>query len=249
MGRIKKSSKKKKASGGGSAAAAKRSNSDDEWEEGITTITGEEDDDDMMDEDDEGAAGADGHVETHLLFPPAPRARVASTNEFAPPRLASLDRSRLPPPSSADPPSHSLSSPRTEDLPKRPEVWRPGVDGMDADEELEYDPTAYDCLHAWQLEWPCLSFDVMPDDLGDDRRHFPHALFAVAGTQASKAHQNNLTLMRVTQLRKTRRKEKEKTTEEVDEDSDASESESDSGAFCSIHWFPYDPVAVVNADP
>jgi hypothetical protein len=36
------------------------------------------------------------------------------------------------------------------------QVWRPGVDGMDEDEELQFDPTAYDCLHALSLEWPCL---------------------------------------------------------------------------------------------
>ena len=73
--------------------------------------------------------------------------------------------------------------------PRRPEVWRPGVDGMDEDEELEYDPTVYDCLHAWSLEWPCLSFDVVRDELGEDRTHFPHSMFMVAGTQAQSAEQ------------------------------------------------------------
>ena len=55
------------------------------------------------------------------------------------------------------------------------------MDSMEADEELEYDPTAYDALHAWALEWPCLSFDIIRDELGDNRSHFPHSLFAVAG--------------------------------------------------------------------
>lgn len=36
------------------------------------------------------------------------------------------------------------------------QVWRPGVDGIDEDEELQFDPTAYDCLHCLSLEWPCL---------------------------------------------------------------------------------------------
>lgn len=27
---------------------------------------------------------------------------------------------------------------------------------MAEDEELDYDPTAYDCLHRLQLDWPCL---------------------------------------------------------------------------------------------
>jgi Histone-binding protein RBBP4 or subunit C of CAF1 complex len=33
------------------------------------------------------------------------------------------------------------------------QVWQPGDDDV---EDLEYDPSAYDCLHAFQLEWPCL---------------------------------------------------------------------------------------------
>ena len=102
-------------------------------------------------------------------------------------------------------------------------MWRPGVDGMDADEELEYDPTAYDCLHAWQLEWPCLSFDVVRDELGENRTHFPHALFAVAGTQADAPERNEVAVMRVTRLKKTRRDPKKKPARARDES--ASESE------------------------
>ena len=106
---------------------------------------------------------------------------------------------------------------------QRAQVWRPGVDGMDEDEELEYDPTVYDCLHAWQLDWPCLSFDVVRDELGDDRTHFPHSMFMVAGTQAAQPTQNSLTVMRLTRLKKTRRKDRG-----ADADEDESESESDS---------------------
>lgn len=36
------------------------------------------------------------------------------------------------------------------------QVWRPGAEDDDDVEDLEYDPSAYDCLHAFQLEWPCL---------------------------------------------------------------------------------------------
>lgn len=36
------------------------------------------------------------------------------------------------------------------------QVWRPGYDPIGEDEELEYDATAYDCLHRFQLDWPCL---------------------------------------------------------------------------------------------
>ena len=33
---------------------------------------------------------------------------------------------------------------------------RPGVDGVEEGEELQYDPTAYDCMHVMSLDWPCL---------------------------------------------------------------------------------------------
>ena len=101
---------------------------------------------------------------------------------------------------------------------QRAQVWRPGVDGMDEDEELEYDPSVYDCLHAWQLDWPCLSFDVVRDELGDDRTHFPHSMFMVAGTQAAQPTQNSLTVMRLTRLKKTRRKDR---GADADEDEDS----------------------------
>ena len=105
----------------------------------------------------------------------------------------------------------------------RPSVWRPGVDDMESDEELEYDPSAYDCLHAWSLEWPCLSFDVVRDDLGDNRAHFPHSMFLVSGSQADKATHNALTVMKITRLAKTK-----KTSRRGGEDASASESESES---------------------
>lgn len=38
------------------------------------------------------------------------------------------------------------------------QVWRPGIDPIEEDEELEYDPTAYDCLHRFQVDWPCLRY-------------------------------------------------------------------------------------------
>lgn len=47
--------------------------------------------------------------------------------------------------------------------PTVPSVWRPGYDPLEEDETLQYDPTAYDCMHTFTLEWPCLSFDVLRD--------------------------------------------------------------------------------------
>jgi len=52
--------------------------------------------------------------------------------------------------------------------PKQP--WRPGVDEIPEGEELEYDPSAYVMYHALSTEWPCLSFDIFRDNLGDSRQ-------------------------------------------------------------------------------
>ena len=45
------------------------------------------------------------------------------------------------------------------------QVWRPGIDPLAEDEELDYDPTAYDCLHRLQLDWPCLRWECCYCDI------------------------------------------------------------------------------------
>ena len=42
----------------------------------------------------------------------------------------------------------------------------PGLDNVEDGEELQYDPTAYDCMHVMSLDWPCL-------------RHVPHLLICM----------------------------------------------------------------------
>lgn len=126
-------------------------------------------------------------------------------------------------------------------------MWRPGTDDLEDGEDLEYDPSAYDCLHAFQLEWPCLrcahlmlerlpssyqllgshlprhSCDILRDELGDCRTQFPHSMYLVAGSQADSAGSNVINVVRLTQLFKTRR-------DIDDSDSEASESDSEEEA-------------------
>lgn len=44
---------------------------------------------------------------------------------------------------------------------------------------------------------PCLSFDIVPDNLGNSRETFPHTCYMVCGTQAEKKNKNGLIVMKV----------------------------------------------------
>lgn len=57
------------------------------------------------------------------------------------------------------------------------QVWRSGVQKIEDIEDLEYDPSAYIMYHSMQTEWPCLSFDFIKDDLGDNRQRV--SVFAI----------------------------------------------------------------------
>ena len=64
------------------------------------------------------------------------------------------------------------------------DTFIPGRHKLSAGEVLAPDPTTYEMLHTIGAPWPCLSVDIVPDSLGDERRTFPHTLYTVAGTQA-----------------------------------------------------------------
>ena len=105
-----------------------------------------------------------------------------------------------------------------------PRVWMPGVDGMAEDEELQFDPSTYDLLHALQLEWPCLSLDALRDGNGDRRAELPHDVMGVAGSQADSAGNNRLTVFRLSNLVCTRKR----ATNLDDSDDEGSGSDTDS---------------------
>lgn len=68
-------------------------------------------------------------------------------------------------------------------------VYLPGKP-IEAGEELVCDESAYVMLHQARTGAPCLSFDIVPDNLGATRDAYPMTSFIVAGTQAAKAHIN-----------------------------------------------------------
>eukprot|EP00033_Pygsuia_biforma_P000295 GCRY01000362.1.p1 GENE.GCRY01000362.1~~GCRY01000362.1.p1 ORF type:complete len:488 (-),score=112.96 GCRY01000362.1:100-1563(-) len=106
-----------------------------------------------------------------------------------------------------------------EEEPLETRAWRPGVDSLAEDETLDYDPSAYYMLHRFHTEWPCLSFDVLRDTLGVERKSFPHTMFLVAGTQADDAANNQLVVVKASDLCKTLENE-EDIDAAMDEDSD-----------------------------
>ncbi|CAM6100422.1 unnamed protein product [Calypogeia fissa] len=117
----------------------------------------------------------------------------------------------------------------TEDTEKQPvRVWQPGVDNLEDGEELQFDPTAYDCLHAFHLGWPCLSFDVARDGLGMMRNDFPHTLFMVAGTQADAGPNNAVVVAKLSNISGVRRGPKLATPMDADGEEDDSEDDSSS---------------------
>lgn len=63
---------------------------------------------------------------------------------------------------------------------------------LKADEELDFDRSAYRVYHPFSTEYPCLSFHPLVDDLGDNRQDFPLSCLLVAGTQAERTRDNAL---------------------------------------------------------
>lgn len=69
------------------------------------------------------------------------------------------------------------------------DVYLPGKP-LEEGEELVCDESAYVMLHQARTGAPCLSFDIIPDQLGAKRETYPMSCYIVAGTQAAKAHVN-----------------------------------------------------------
>ncbi|KAH8272623.1 hypothetical protein KR018_010189 [Drosophila ironensis] len=102
---------------------------------------------------------------------------------------------------------------------KKPtEVYLPGK-RLAEDEELVCDESAYIMLHQASTGAPCLSFDIIADELGDNRESFPMTAYIVAGTQAARTHVNNLIVMKMSNLHRTSDDDDED-EEELEDDQD-----------------------------
>ncbi len=84
---------------------------------------------------------------------------------------------------------------------------------------LEPDPSTYEMLHSLSTPWPCLSFDIIRDGLGDARKVYPATMYAVAGTQAQsrRSNENQLMVMKFSGLSKM---DRDDGSESSDDDGD-----------------------------
>jgi ribosome assembly protein RRB1 len=87
---------------------------------------------------------------------------------------------------------------------------------------LAPDPSAYEMLHSLSTPWPCLSFDVLRDSLGDSRKVYPATMYTVAGTQADSKNANNnqLMVMKLSGLSRMERPDAENSDDDNDDDDD-----------------------------
>ena len=102
---------------------------------------------------------------------------------------------------------------------------------LTAEEILEPDYSVYLALHQLSYTWPCLSFDVLRDDLGWERNKFPHTAWVVAGTQSGQdsssdgmgKNKDEVVVMKWGGLSRTRAEE----SDDEDEDEDVDDYDED----------------------
>lgn len=93
----------------------------------------------------------------------------------------------------------------SEEPPAQKEAYIPGKYVLGKDEILEPDDSVYEMRHTMNVNWPCLSFDVLRDSLGDERQRYPATAYIVAGSQADVAKNNELSVYKMSSLHRTQK--------------------------------------------
>ncbi|TFK30849.1 glutamate-rich WD repeat containing 1 [Coprinopsis marcescibilis] len=101
-----------------------------------------------------------------------------------------------------------------------PRAYVPGLHTLESDEVLVADESVYIMRHSMNVNWPCLSFDVLRDNLGDERRRFPATAYIVAGTQAAEVNKNEVVVYKMSSLHKTQKDGDDSDVEDEDDDAD-----------------------------
>ncbi|KAK3113384.1 Ribosome assembly protein rrb1 [Teratosphaeriaceae sp. CCFEE 6253] len=103
------------------------------------------------------------------------------------------------------------------------ETFIPGRHKLDAGQTLAPDLSTYEMLHTLEPTWPCLSFDIVKDALGDNRKTFPATVYAVGGTQAAQGRERENQIM-VMKLSGLSRNDQAGNIDSDDEDDDEEEN-------------------------
>lgn len=117
------------------------------------------------------------------------------------------------------------------------QVYLPGHQ-IQEDESLIFDPSAYHMLHDVDSGLPCLSFDVIADDLGYNRTDFPHSMYLMAGSQAEKAKDNCIIVMKLSNLNAIKNDESS-SSDDSSVESESSDEESNDQPVLQISSIPH----------
>ena len=108
------------------------------------------------------------------------------------------------------------------DIDSNEQTFIPGRSILEPGQSLRPDPSTYEMLHTFSTTWPCLSFDIVTDNLGDNRKHYPRTIYAVSGTQAETKNQkdNELLILKLSSLSKMDRGNETGSESESESDDD-----------------------------
>jgi ribosome assembly protein RRB1 len=106
------------------------------------------------------------------------------------------------------------------------ETFIPGRHKLEAGQTLAPDLSTYEMLHTLEPTWPCLSFDIVKDNLGDNRKTYPATVYAVAGTQAASGREKENQIM-VMKLSGLSRNDQAANIDSDDEEDDDDEENAD----------------------
>lgn len=123
----------------------------------------------------------------------------------------------------------------SEEKPPEAQAFIPGTHVLGKDEVLEPDDTVYIMRHSMNVPWPCLSFDVLRDNLGNERQRYPAVAYIVAGTQADKASRNELSVYKMSSLYRT-----QKRGDDSDSDGEDNEDDLDEDPVLEYRSVPHD---------
>lgn len=108
------------------------------------------------------------------------------------------------------------------DKPAESTTFIVGRSKLEPGQTLAPDPSTYHMLHNLSTPWPCLSFDILHDGLGDNRKVYPATMYTVSGTQAEgrRANENAIMVMKFSGLSKMDRDNEGSDDDEDDNDDD-----------------------------